>query len=232
MNTSLLLLGQAPANRLLTAIIFTLVSLPLGVVTGYLWAYRFKRQYVRVARELANLRGENFRGELSTVGFPRGATPARGPVLTSDSTDADIDDAQRRWREQVVGLTADRDRLATELTACRKQFEQQRLEAERAVEDASNASSAMASTDQWQLDQLHQEQISMQLKVDDYRQQIEELTRQRDQCQSGLKSAADEFERLRNILAQQEAVIASIERERDSLATRVVELERRPQQPT
>ena len=62
------------------------MSLPLGIVIGYLWAYRFKRQYVRVARELANLRGQNFRGELSTVGMPQGAgLPGSTPQPTTAS---------------------------------------------------------------------------------------------------------------------------------------------------
>ena len=66
--------GPSP---LIVAILFTLVSLPVGFLVGYLSAYRFKRQFLNAARELANLRGENFQGQLATIGGIARTAPPR-----------------------------------------------------------------------------------------------------------------------------------------------------------
>ena len=66
-------------SPLIVAFLFTAVSFPVGALLGYLWAYRFKRQYLQVARELANLRGQNFRGELKTLGGLAGAGSGGAP---------------------------------------------------------------------------------------------------------------------------------------------------------
>ena len=225
----MLLLAQASTNTLLAAIVFTAVSLPVGIAVGYFWAYRFKRQYLRVARELANLRGENFRGELTTVGIPQRRGSQVDPPRAGRTELTEMD--KRRWRAELAERTTERDGLAADLSACRQQTHQlqQRLDdamaAQAAIAAEADEPTAPSGIEAWQLAQLHKEQIAMQLKLDDYMEQITQLTHQRDRWQARAESESEEFQQLRQLLAQQEAVIASVERDRDSLAARVAELE-------
>jgi hypothetical protein len=69
----LALLAQQSSDKLIAAILFTMVSMPTGMFIGYLAGWRYKRRYLMVARELAALKGQNFRNELTTITSARPA---------------------------------------------------------------------------------------------------------------------------------------------------------------
>jgi hypothetical protein len=241
-------LAQSSINPLVIAILFTATSLPIGLLIGYLFGYRYKRHYERVARELANLKGENFRGELSRVGMPQGPAPRPAPLPSGAEKLARAQQLEQELRAALADLTSERDQLAAELEGLRVEAEQWRQAASSSGADGSQAAARPGTngnahdadggngisrsptgpptgTEAWQLAQLHREQIAMQLQLDDSLQQIQQLTAQRDDWQRQASTASTEFQQLRRLLAEQEALIASVERQRDSLATRLSELE-------
>jgi hypothetical protein len=244
-------IAQGTSNSLLVAIVFTAVSLPVGLLLGYLWGYRYKFRYDRVAKELSNLKGENFRGELSRVGIPQGSASRPVPLPSGADKLARAEQVERELRAELAERTAQRDQLAAELAALREQLDQwpqprddasRDDEPDRTLDQGANGDahgeeresgiardsiSSPTGTEVWQLAQLHKEQIAMQLRLDDYLEQIHQLTQQRDQWQQQANSGHQEFQQLRQLLAEQEAIIASVERQRDSLATRIGELEQR-----
>jgi hypothetical protein len=241
-------LAQGPTNPLVVAIIVAAVSLPIGVLVGCLWGYNYKRRYLRVARELANLKGENFRGELTRIGVPQGRAARPVALPTGAEKLARAQEIEQELRQVLAERTAERDQLSMELEAVRVQLEQWRQRQETSMDGepdrpvpavtngdahrddpagrtARSATPASTGTEAWQLAQLHREQIAMQLRLDDCLQQIEQLTQQRDQWQQQASTTTGEFQQLRQLLVEQEALIASVERQRDSLATRLGELE-------
>ena len=175
-------LAQSAPETLLAVVIFTAISLPLGVAIGYFWAYRYKRQYLRPATELANLHGQSFRGNVSTLGIPQGVASSASPP------DAAAQELQR-LRQQLVELTDERDSLVVVLEKSRQQVDRlqqqaERVLAERETETAdtvpAEAVGGPTGTEAWQLAQLHREQIAMQLRLDELLVQVAQLTRERD----------------------------------------------------
>jgi hypothetical protein len=186
--------AQAAGNTLLAVIVFTVISLPMGFGVGYLWAYRFKRQYLQVARELATVKGENFRGELSTLRLPKGSVHTGLPPRKS---------APASPSNEPPGASLGSTPVAN-----------------------APGPSSQTGTEAWQLAQLHKEQIAMQLRLDDFMAQIAKLTSERDQWRQQAGRHAEDVEQLRKMLAQQEAMIASVERQRDEFQGRIAELDR------
>lgn len=235
-------LAQSSTNPLLIAAVFTAVSMPIGLVIGYFLGFRYKILYMRAARELANLKGENFRGELSRIGVPQGQAPRAVSLPSGAEKLAEARQVEQELRAALAERTAERDQLAADLRELREELERAAAPAPAANPPAGGAdphghaaeggngsttapSTSVTGTEAWQLAQLHREQIAMQLRLDEYRQQVQQLIEQRDQWQRQASTAANDFEQLRQLLAEQEALIASVERERDSLATRLSELE-------
>ena len=80
-------------------------------LAGYGLAYRYKRQYLSVSRQLANFRGENFRGELTKVGLPAGTVSRPPPSAPA----GDGDSAQQLQQE----ISRIRSQLEEERARCR-----------------------------------------------------------------------------------------------------------------
>ncbi len=93
---------------------------------------------------------------------------------------------------------------------------------------AKSASAAVTTgTESWQIAQLHREHIGLQLQIDGHLEKIRQLTTERDTSRSHTEQSRQQVEQLRLLLAQQEATIASLERERDALRTRADLLEQK-----
>lgn len=75
-----------------TALFFPALCVTIGWLIGYGFSSRYRKQYLDVARELANLRGENFRGELPTLSSLRNEGPrlaSTSPPLRTDQASPD-----------------------------------------------------------------------------------------------------------------------------------------------
>ena len=178
------IIAQAPGTvGLLAALILAFCCLCLGAVVGYGVAYRYKRKYLVVARQLANHQGQNFRGELKTIGplqptggaMPQSTVPesSAGPATctTCEQFTAEKDDLVRQLDERHSQLADQRQRIAS--------LEQGLAERPTTTTD---------STESWQLAQLHREQITMQLQMDEYVSEIARLTAERDNALSRISS--------------------------------------------
>ncbi|MCA9199286.1 MAG: hypothetical protein KDA87_17190, partial [Planctomycetales bacterium] len=76
------------------------------------------------------------------------------------------------------------------------------------------------SDTQWQIRQLHQEQISLQMELDKQSDRIQELTAERDSAKDNSTKLSEQFDQLRSILGEKEALVASLEREVTELRNR------------
>ena len=179
-----------------TALLLAGLLLTIGLLIGYAAGYRFKRKYLAAARQLANLRGENFRGELTTIGatsLNRGQTQVAQTNAPSahDSAGGPNQACTRceRYQDEARSLATDcaslqqtiddyQQQLA-QLQHDQRQAEQQRLVDREEIESlkAQRVPSAASDTGQaWQIEQLHREHIEMQMKMDEYVAQIAQLT--------------------------------------------------------
>ena len=208
-------------------LIAAVTGLVIGVALGYLVTYRYKAQYEIARRQLANLRGENFRGEVATIPFS-GAAKASDVVRESGAVN-NLDEEDAAIAESDSELQQLRDRCARleqELVQT-KQGSQPAAAAD--IEEGPIAEAATStSSEEWQLAQLHREQIAMQLSLDEHQLQVRNLSAElatvRSQSQGNLVQ-------LRQILGEHEATIASLEREKSSLLDRLREFDRRTPDP-
>ena len=197
-----IILAQSAGVGPLVTVLLAGLAFVFGSLVGYAWGYRFKRQYLAAARQLANLRGENFRGELTTIGNKGiDAASANPPPAAADSArhnanaNAEADVCQRCEKlttelsaqadeiEALRRADAERGDKISQLEASLKESEAQVLAGQAEIEEAtarlgaagaSEADSAQA----WQIEQLHREQIAMQMKMDEYVEQIAQLNAQ------------------------------------------------------
>lgn len=127
------------------------VGLLVGAIAGCMAAYRYKRQYESALRQLANLRGENYGGQLSTIGLanslPR--TESTAAVATVNRSEYD-----------ALGVRC------VELENRVASLEQELIQAQQSSDDRDTSPST--GTEEWQLAQLHREQIAMQIKLDEH----------------------------------------------------------------
>ena len=91
-------------------------------------------------------------------------------------------------------------------------------------ETSATEAATSTSSQEWQLAQLHREQIAMQLSLDEHQLQVRNLSAELAAVRS--QSEGDLVE-LRQILGEHEATIASLEREKSSLLERLRENDRR-----
>lgn len=80
-----------------------------------------------------------------------------------------------------------------------------------AAVDTSPPTSTVAD---WQLAELHREQISLQIRIDDLMGELERTAAERDSQRARADRTDGNLNELRLILGQHEAMIASLERER------------------
>ncbi|MBM99598.1 MAG: hypothetical protein CMJ77_10760 [Planctomycetaceae bacterium] len=126
----------------------------LGCIVGFVlsgWVIaRYKRQYETVRRQLANLRGENYGEQMATISAAMpSATSSLSPTIPP-SPATDDEELERRCLE----LTDQISKL------------EQELDQARSVSTESVVPST--STEGWQMAQLHREQITMQIKLDEH----------------------------------------------------------------
>ncbi|MCP4189249.1 MAG: hypothetical protein GY768_01330 [Planctomycetaceae bacterium] len=182
---------------MIVPIVTALIGLGIGVAFGYLVTYRYKAQYEIAQRQLANLRGENYRGEVATIPFS--ATPA-----SSEKSDfVAIAPATRAESSEICERCAE--------------LEQELVEARQVSDQDSEAISEepiVGGTEQWQLAQLHREQVAMQISLDEHQIQVKELSVELESVRA--RSNLD-LDQLRGLLGEHEATIASLEREKASL---------------
>ncbi|MEZ6119402.1 MAG: hypothetical protein R3C28_22935 [Pirellulaceae bacterium] len=119
-------------------------------------------------------------------------------------------------------LTAEKDRvsqLEADLEAARQV--QPIAATQPLVTPPAPAAEPEAPSDtQWQIRQLHQEQISLQMELDKQSDRIQELTAERDSAKDNSTKLSEQFHELRSILGQKEALVASLEREVTELRNR------------
>ena len=185
---------------MIAPIVAALIGLGIGVAIGYLVTYRYKPQYEIVQRQLANLRGENYRGEVATIPFSAAATSeAASPV-------------------GIAPVSRETPAEACERCAA---LEQELVEARQVsvpVSEAVSEEPIVGGTEQWQLAQLHREQVAMQISLDEHQIQVRELSTELEAVRA--RSTLD-LEQLRLLLGEHEATIASLEREKASLLDQV-----------
>jgi len=178
------IIAQSPGTvGLLAALILAFCCLCLGAVVSYGLAYRYKQKYLVVARQLANYQGQNFRGELKTIGSmkPTG-TVIPQPVVSESSTGPTT-------CTECDRLTAEKDGLVRQLDDRHSQLADQQQRIARLEQDlAERPTTTTDSTESWQLAQLHREQIAMQLQMDEYVSEIARLTAERDNALSRISS--------------------------------------------
>ena len=162
-------------------------------------------QYEIARRQLANLRGENYRGEVATI-------PLKANSAVRDVPPAVAADLQQ-LRRQCARLEQD--------LAEAKQVQHQSSEP---IAGEAAAAADVTGTEQWQLAQLHREQIAMQLSLDEHQLQVSELSAKLASVRS--QSELDLLQ-LRKILGEHEATIASLEREKSSLQDRLRSIDSR-----
>lgn len=186
-------------------LIAAVMGLLIGVTIGYLVTYRYKAQYEIARRQLANLRGENYRGEVATI------------PLKANSAVLDVPPAVAAELQQLRRQCA---RLEQDLAEA-KQVQHQSSEP---IAEEAAAAAEVTGTEQWQLAQLHREQIAMQLSLDEHQLQVKDLSAELASVRS--QSELDLLQ-LRKILGEHEATIASLEREKSSLQDRLRSIDSR-----
>ena len=126
----------------------------LGCIVGFVlsgWVIaRYKRQYETVRRQLANLRGENYGEQLATISAAMPSAASSLLPTSPPSPETEDEELERRCLE----LTDQISKL------------EQELDQARSVSTESVVPST--STEGWQMAQLHREQITMQIKLDEH----------------------------------------------------------------
>lgn len=161
-------------------------------------------------------------------------------VMEDDASDGSLleDVEVTELREQLAALEQEASALRTRVADLEQvvsqsaaQLSQLRSREAQLQSELSTAKSASASvttgTESWQIAQLHREHIGLQLQIDGHLERIRQITAERDTSKSQTTQAREQVEQLRTLLAQQEAAIASLERERDALRTRAELLEQK-----
>ena len=209
----MIILAQSSPDSIGLPALIVLIGLALiiGAVVGYAFSFRYKRQYLVAARQLANLRGENFRGELTTLGgsplgsaqpvtAPKTVTARKRPSPNPAESNANAisptvsepcKQCQRLTAEKsaLLNETADLKRTADDAGQSLAQLEESKQvladqlaaalgEVETLQRQCDDRPAEIDTNSAWQIEQLHREQIAMQMKMDEYVEQIARLTQQ------------------------------------------------------
>ena len=194
---------------MLTELMLAIGGTGVGLLIGYAMGRRGIRQGGSARPELAHLRGKGAQRP-PTIGFPRGpiptnrsASPIAWPPSTSPVNEMPNQEPSHAANVEPTG--------------------EPNSESEVGLKVGLNVGppTESPSSDTWQLAQLHQEHVTLQIQIDELTDQVQRATDERDRAQSRADRTLSDVDLLRTLLAQQEAVIASLERERAELRERI-----------
>ena len=205
------------------------IGIAIGAVVMYLVGLSARSQYQSASQQLANLQGQNLKKRPATVGIPQGEAPnvSLPPVKTGLPPKKDkpqSDSSSSELTKKIESLTAQNSALShqVELEQQQRASELQRIaELEQALAGQPSDSpdvGNVSSDQQWQLAQLHRENVSLQSKVDQYRDQIAALKSRSDSSPES-HNAETEAETAR--LQQQVQQLDEVQTQADRLAERL-----------